>query len=430
MSRELDRRAFLLSLAAAANAFGDSGGCGAGSQMRAVDVNHLEDSFDPSVRHFFGSPLSEQIPAELPDFRMPPAPPQLQKRVNAASLGSAASLRDAYGMMRAATGRHGLTCQAAVHYEYCSHSASVHQPTDDCPGIFLVWHRAFIFFHERLLRWHLSKAGRKAESNSLRLPYWHTDLSPSGGPPGAYSNPACNPLYADRLWKPSKDAASDASNLIAGLHATKLEDCAKSLFTWHVAVHDAVGKDFKNVQISAGDPLFYAWHANVDRAWAGSNQAAPTDIGQKKFVLFDPFFNDGKGSWVRVSADQFISASRLGYEYDIPMDREKDVSDRVKSVKLYGRHILTIDLMNGKLPALHGATGPVEIGYKTKLTGYQRICGVPGTSRLSHPPSRISVDLSELSWFMQWLSKLGGLQFVLKIGSLEYQLETTELSIH
>ncbi|MBV9999514.1 MAG: tyrosinase family protein [Verrucomicrobia bacterium] len=170
---------------------------------------------------------------------------------------------------------------------------------------FLIWHRAYVYYFERILR-------DAAQDPGLSLPYWdYTDKKQRGFPAlyGAPENdPATgqptNPLYdarrenaftqgllelsdaavsTDFAFQAEKFFGVTADGGFAGA-ANDLEPGAQGRIetTPHNNVHFAIGGFIatdpagnsgtgglmSQVTTAAGDPIFWAHHCNIDRLWS------------------------------------------------------------------------------------------------------------------------------------------------------------------
>jgi hypothetical protein len=198
---------------------------------------------------------------------------------------------------------------------------------------FFPWHRAYLYFHERILAWHLT--GQQSLDPTFRLPVWgwetdfdslndpaiYTDARDPGGKPNplAYSRRFLlferndtNALAAmtfngrDFLgYPPSSDASSNGS-IENGVHAN---------------IHVAVGGDMGHIRTAAKDPLFFAHHANIDRLWVWWSRllgaVAPQTHAAWRGVQWT--FADWDGAKIVVRASDLLEhEQRLRYAYGKP----------------------------------------------------------------------------------------------------------------
>lgn len=220
-------------------------------------------------------------------------------------------LRTAYEKMRNDSTVCGFVLQASLHNLYCF-GGGAHNHDG---GVFLAWHRALLYYHERLLRKNLEQAG-VAGAAQVALPYWDV-LSFSEGP-GVYGDdpeldhPDC------RTWIVPDTATSSqaAGQLSLGLAATDLMNCSRYLFSWHLAVHCYVGGDMQTLQNAAFDPIFFALHSAVDCMWTNS-KAASIAPASNTCAFYDAYAG-GTGAWVRVDLKDFSAGANLGIAYAPP----------------------------------------------------------------------------------------------------------------
>ncbi len=148
-------------------------------------------------------------------------------------------------------------------------------------GLFLPWHRAFLYSHERTLAALLNDPG-------FRLPVW--DWEDPDGIPAAEAlcaetwNGQPNPLFFGlRDWSFPGNAAAQLheewlaqakaptfdyfGGKLAGVNGWANSTAALAAQGPHARVHNGVNGVMAYQSSSAFDPLFYFHHANVDRLW-------------------------------------------------------------------------------------------------------------------------------------------------------------------
>ena len=227
-----------------------------------------------------------------------------------------------------------LIRQAWLHDFYCSGSwngADVHRT-----WAFLPWHRAFIYFHERILARVLNKP-------EFRLPVWDwennrhvPDFFDKLGLPtfltgvvghkkyDSEHNVVAPPLV--QAWFSSQsfeDFCGRASCPPDGCPAEPSQpgtppNCclSQAAGSIHTDVHvNLVGGAMSETPTAAGDPIFYGHHANVDRFWwywlKSYSFPIPDDFKNQSF-----YFYDEDRQLVRVEAWQILDEGSLGYRYD------------------------------------------------------------------------------------------------------------------
>jgi hypothetical protein len=195
---------------------------------------------------------------------------------------------------------------------------------------FFPWHRAYLYFHERILAWHLTTQTKL--DPTFRLPVWAWE-----GDFDALNNPS---MYTDDL-----DAAGRRNPL---LHPRRFllfqrnDTNALAALTFggrdffgyppapgastngsiengvHANIHVDVGNDMGLIATAANDPLFFAHHANIDRLWNWWSALR----GASAVATFDDWrrvawtFADWDGSLVAVRSSDLIEHEQsLRYAY-------------------------------------------------------------------------------------------------------------------
>lgn len=301
-----------------------------------------------SRRHFFASAAGLGFSAELAlgcpirhrhCVPCPPPNPQpqpqlwpdpdsgLRTRPNVLHLSGPQleSLRRGVGVMKSlpATDRRSWTFQAAIHGTTASTSEPLFNQCEHGTLHFLPWHRGFLHFFERILRW-------AAADPSLTLPFWDWTASPVL--PEAFRNPAdlSNPLFE------AKRKANDGSAIPSVVVVDSLEIAMEQTAfpasgpdgfsgdledSPHGAVHTEVGGTgglMSKVPTAAGDPIFWLHHANIDRLWnvwllKGGGRTNPADPAylDKAYT-----FADETGGTATVRVRDIMDSARLGYRYE------------------------------------------------------------------------------------------------------------------
>jgi tyrosinase len=277
---------------------------------------------------------------------------------------------------------------------------------------FLPWHRAYLYYFERILRW-------AAEDPELALPYWdYTDPNQRELPQafrdakvGGEDNPLYLPegaSFADDQGQaqifPMRDGpllradtglgreatSRDALNLVPFASQRPLPPAASfgggpacdptcscgagALESVpHNRVHRAVGGSratvggsvrlgfMGDVSTAARDPVFWLHHANIDRLWAswvalGQGRQNPSDpdwLGQS-FTFYD-VDKAGKPRPVTISVRQLLTTEQLGYAYD-RLDRPAEAVAAAPA-PAPGRGGPTFKALAETAPARHGGKG-------------------------------------------------------------------------
>lgn len=182
---------------------------------------------------------------------------------------------------------------------------------------FFLWHRAYLYFFERIL-------GALAGQPNLRLPYWQWDDPTQLAMPGIYTNPG-DPLFDPTRQAQQLDSSIADATVMQGLYAlTSFDQFGGDQNSNgnvevgpHNAVHITVEGDMGAFGTAAQDPIFYAHHTNVDRVWAiwaaANPQAGPTDqwLLNQQFTFFDENQN-----WVSIKASDVLDyENNLRFRY-------------------------------------------------------------------------------------------------------------------
>ncbi len=215
------------------------------------------------------------------------------------------------------------TFQAAIHGTTGPATSPLFNQCEHGTLQFLTWHRGYLYFFERILRW-------AAQDPFLNLPFW--DWSAQPVLPEPFRNPAdtTNPLY-EQLRK-----ANDASalptlvvvdDLNQALDQTTFPVNAPIGFSPrlegspHGAIHvlvGGIGGLMSQVPLAARDPIFWLHHGNIDRLWnvwlnRGGGRVNPADAA---FLDKTYSFADESGQTVTVRVRDIINSARLCYQYE------------------------------------------------------------------------------------------------------------------
>ena len=205
-----------------------------------------------------------------------------------------------------------LIRQAWLHDYYCGggwSSGGVHGS-----WAFLPWHRAFVYYHERIL-------ARLVNNENFRLPVW--DWENNSRLPSFFEElglPTFLTGTSGRLPNPGNWL--DPCAIQAWLASERFEDFGGAVNSCqaaggvHTVVHTrVVGGAMRFPATAAADPIFYAHHGNVDRFWWHWQKQYSFDIPEgfrrQKFHFFDE-----RGAFVEVEASQVLNEADLGYRYD------------------------------------------------------------------------------------------------------------------
>jgi hypothetical protein len=185
---------------------------------------------------------------------------------------------------------------------------------------FFGWHRMYLYYYERVLRW-------AAGDDTLRLPYWDYTDPAQVTLPGAFQDTTSS-LYDAKRDPDMNTGASTLNPVDTNVNAVlKLSD----YLTYegrveggiHGYVHCTVGPTcpvahMGDVPVAGNDPVFYSHHANIDRLWACWQKLYPTPAGSWQDEQFS--FVDETGTLVTQPVKNFLDSTTLGYVYDNDSD--------------------------------------------------------------------------------------------------------------
>jgi len=274
-----------------------------------------------------GTPVDFVIPAAAQNI--------VRKSVAELNASEIARLRLAYQRLRALTTSdpgdpRGWLQQAHVHCWQCGGSG----PDSNIHGswTFLPWHRAYLYFHERILC-------KLLNDNSFRLPYWswddpnyrtlpaiyHSasigstanslyDASRSGNAVGGKSIPSnVFPTQSNPMNSPNFEAFGGDSGAGGSME-----------FGPHGNIHMWVGGeqtplgDMSELSTAARDPVFYAHHCNIDRLWAEfvrRNPAAHANPTDPDLLTRGFQFFDENKQLVNIRVQDVLDPVPLGFSY-------------------------------------------------------------------------------------------------------------------
>ena len=227
----------------------------------------------------------------------------------------------------------GWAQQANIHCFRCAgnpNGSDVHQS-----WTFLPWHRAYLYYHERILAELLGDP-------TFRLPYWDWDV------PANRSLPTIHRTKLDSANKPNSlfDANRGVNNSstiplgvilpnnINAMNAPDFDtfggnasDGGQLENTSHGMIHVWTGNprlnpsftDMGCLQTAGRDPIFYAHHGNLDRLWAEWNRRDTTHhvnpTNPAWLTTKFEFFDHKKVYRSIAISDVLDTANKLGYSY-------------------------------------------------------------------------------------------------------------------
>lgn len=194
--------------------------------------------------------------------------------------------------------------------------------------LFLPWHRAYIYFFEKVLR-------EATGFDGFNIPYWDWYTDPVL--PAAFREPReDNPLWHPRGQNANAGLSLDPQQtLVRSLWGNDIKDLiGGGSFSEimeqnpHGEMHVRVGAgilngrpgvfDMGRVSTSAKDPVFWLHHVNIDRLWSvwskmGAGRANPSVTSK---WAESPFTFDKQGHWQYVTASLVDSDASMKYRYD------------------------------------------------------------------------------------------------------------------
>ena len=228
-------------------------------------------------------------------------------------------LRHAYAIMQSlpASNPHSMAAQRNMHAWYCNDCGSI-DTHEEIHGSykFLAWHRAFLYFHERIL-------GKLIDDATLRLTYYDWEHPLHRALPPIYAA-ASQPLWHKRvLTPPSPIAPAEIFNGVPGMMNYAVDDFFGTVTAGgsvearpHNKGHVSIGDDMGVLNTAAFDPIFYSHHGNVDRMWASWQRLHPGQqpSGTAYSAIRFAFWDENK-RWVSIGVNDVSDTRSLGYEY-------------------------------------------------------------------------------------------------------------------
>lgn len=268
------------------------------------------------------------------NFTIPPGLPNIaRKAIAALSAAEINRLRLAYKRLRDLTvsdptDPRGWMQQANVHCWQCggSGAADIHQT-----WFFLPWHRAYLYFHERILV-------KLLVDNSFRLPFWDWDATVSRNLPAIY-RPASVGARPNSLFDVNRSTAASGGSSIpnnifvpnpmtapnfAAFGGTGFPSGGSIENGPHGQIHIWTGPlpfgspDMGDLASAARDPVFYAHHCNIDRLWAEwfrRNPVAHASPTSASFLTKSFSFYDENKVLRRIRVSQVLNTVPLGFSY-------------------------------------------------------------------------------------------------------------------
>jgi tyrosinase len=229
--------------------------------------------------------------------------------------------------------------QAAMHGTYAQPSQPLWDECRHGSWYFVVWHRLFLYFFERIVRAQVVANGGPAD---WALPYWNYDGGSNHNTlPLAFRDPnrngAANPLYetqrnpginsgaglspaitspAFALGRQNFTGISEFGGGITSAIGQFFSQTGRLEQTPHNDIHVAIGGLMGDPGTSAEDPIFWLHHCNIDRLW-WLWQQHHTDPSDSRWTDQSFEFFDADGSQVSLAdKDAIDTLKQLDYTYD------------------------------------------------------------------------------------------------------------------
>lgn len=209
-----------------------------------------------------------------------------------------------------------------------------HRPGDP-QEYFFPWHRLYVMYFEEIIR-------TLTQREDFALPYWDYTSPESYAIPGEFRDRADSllsvlfvadrnrindvPLSADvNAGEPlNKNFPASRNPLVlptisGSSYSGFSRQLERGLHGW-VHVYTGTSTNMGDVPTAAGDPVFWLHHCNIDRIWAGWNEAGgrnPTETNGKPWSDTKFVFADQSGSRIEVAISTISSSAALPYAYDV-----------------------------------------------------------------------------------------------------------------
>ena len=253
-------------------------------------------------------------------------------------------LKSAYAALRKLTTQNpndprGWLRQGHVHCWYCG-GGSNGREGEEIHGswLFFPWHRAFLYFHERILC-------KLINDDTFALPYWDWDSQGRQTFPAIYGDPnsTSNPLF-DLLRSARPGSGIQGDFVSARVMSLTMNAPTNSLFMGsrngstgamenqphnpvHVWTGDTTMRNGKNdmgiLSTAAQDPVFFSHHGNIDRLWSVWLGLSPQhqNFTDQAWLSHGWEFYDENSVWTRIAVSDVIdpvNALRCAYQPPSP----------------------------------------------------------------------------------------------------------------
>ena len=299
--------------------------------------------------------------------------------------------------------------QANVHCFNCDGSAREIHGTP----YFLPWHRAYIYFLERILCQLLA-------DTTFRLPYWDWDLPASRFLPATYRAPMPNSLLNTTRSAAANSGGAISASLFpsVGSPQNPMNNSQFLLFSQsleaglHGAIHVWTGGsgpiatrgDMSILARAARDPIFYSHHGNIDRLWAEWNRRGRLNPTSSTFRNRQFLFYDENKVWRSIKVSQLLNTAPLGFSY--PAGAALSAPAKPKTLKLRLDNTRTIRMKDAQRQAFASATLA-----KTRTLVLEEVA-LPAETGIYHifagDPPAVGVDVATAPNYLGFMAPLRG----------------------
>jgi tyrosinase len=251
-------------------------------------------------------------PAVTPAATSAPRRLRHRRSVRRLTAGQLADLRQAIAAAQEISDERGYQYLAGIHGLPLPISCVHHRE------LFLPWHRAYLYFLEKALQERVP---------GVTLPWWNWTAAHAEGIPEAYSKRTVggrkNPLYDSPIQPSGRERPGQtrttrapgapgelpsAEALRAVLANPDFLTFQTQLESLHDGVHVWVGGTMESIATAAYDPIFWAHHAMIDRAWYLWQLRHPG-------ATLPPSLLDRALAPFPMTVRDTLDVTRLGYDY-------------------------------------------------------------------------------------------------------------------
>jgi tyrosinase-like protein len=283
---------------------------------------------------------------------------------------------------------------------------------------FIIWHRAYVYYFERILR-------EASGYDGLALPYWNYTDPEQRALPDVFADPK-SPLF-DATRDPSINdqtagLSPKAVDTTAAFKATNFFDTSTQAFGGspteveyanqglaerrpHNQVHRAIKGDMLDPATAALDPIFWVHHCNIDRLWnlwaclpnrSWGNVPTAAWLNATPWAFYDAdakVKTESRVHWLAPAADLGIR-----FDTDDAACRPMKAPAPAKST----RHTIDLLLKTGPAKFQVGTTGALQLGTgattRTIPLAANKLRGASNTTLFAaSSPERLVLELDGVS---------------------------------